>query len=63
MRDLPNVIYCTLTCQSSGNLGRHAKQYDFFYQLWTTGILLNILLGLPNHDFQNFPDEIYEFGS
>ena len=45
----PNVIYCTLTRQSSGNWGRHAKQHAFIYQLWTTGALLNILLGPLNH--------------
>ena len=59
----PNVTFCTLTCQSSGNWGRHAKQYAFLYQLWTTGALLNILLSPPNHDFQNSPDEIHELGS
>ena len=57
MRDLPNVTYYTLTCQSSGNWGRHAKQHAFLYQLWTTRVLLNILLRPPNHDSQNSSDE------
>ena len=35
----------------------------FFYQLWTTGALLNILLGYPNHNSQNSPDETHELGS
>ena len=60
MRGLPNVIYCTLTRQSLGNLGRHAKQHAFLYQFWTAGALLNILLGPPNHDFQNSPNETHE---
>ena len=30
IRGLPNVTYCTLTCQSSGNWGRHAKQHASF---------------------------------
>ena len=55
MRGLPNVIYCILTHQSSGNWGRHAKQHAFLYQLWTTGVLLNILFGPPNHNSQNSP--------
>ena len=59
----PNVTFCTLNHQSSGNWGRHAKQHAFLYQLWTIGVLLNILLGPPNHDSQNSPDETYEFGS
>ena len=59
----PNVAFCTLTCQSSGNWGRHVKQHAFLYQLWTTGALLNILLDPPNHDSQNSPDETYELGS
>ena len=59
----PNVTYCTLTCQSSGNWGRHAKQHAFLYQLWTTGALLNILLGPLNHDSQNSPDKTHELGS
>ena len=63
MRGLPNVTYCTLTRQSLGNWRRHAKQHDFLYQLWTTGVLLNILLSPPNHDFQNSPNEIHELGS
>ena len=63
MRGLPNVTYCTLTHQSSGNWGRHAKQHVFLYQLWTTGALLNILLGSPNHDSQNSPNETHELGS
>ena len=63
MRDLPNVIYRTLTRQSSGNWGRHAKQHAFLYQLWTIGALLNILLGPPNHDSQNSPNETHELGS
>ena len=62
IRDLPDATYCTMTYQSSGNWERHAKQHVFLYQLWTTGVLLNILLGLPNHDFQKSPDETYEFG-
>ena len=33
------------------------------YQIWTTGALLNILLGPPNHDSQNSPDETHELGS
>ena len=32
MRDLLNVTYCTLTSQSSGNWGKHAKQHAFIYQ-------------------------------
>ena len=63
MRGLPNVTYCILTRQSSGNWGRHAKQHAFLYQLWTTRALLNILLGLPNHDSQNSPNEIHELKS
>ena len=59
----PNVTFCILTRQSSGNWGRHAKQHAFLYQLWTTGALLNILLGPPNHDFQNSLDETHEIGS
>ena len=59
----PNVAFCTLTCQSSGNWGRHVKQHAFLYQLWTTGVLLNILLDPPNHDSQNSPDETHELGS
>ena len=59
----PNVTFCILTHQSSGNWGRHAKQHAFLYQLWTTGALLNILLGPPNHDFQNSLDETHEIGS
>ena len=59
----PNVAFCTLTCQSSGNWGRHVKQHAFLYQLWTTGVLLNILLGPPNHDSQNSPNETHELGS
>ena len=62
MRDLPNVTYCTLIGQSSRNWGRHAKQYTFIYQLWTTRVLLNILFGPPNHDSQNSPDETHELG-
>ena len=63
MRGLPNVTYCTLTCQSLGNWGRHAKQHAFLYQLWTTGVLLNILLDPSNHDSQNSPDKTHELGS
>ena len=63
MRGLPNVTYCTLTYQSLGNWGRHAMQHAYLYQLWTTGVLLNILLGPPNHDSQNSPDETHELGS
>ena len=63
MRGLPNVTYCTLTHQSSGNWGRHAKQHVFLYQLWTTRTLLNILLGHLNHDSQISPDETHEVGS
>ena len=59
----PNVTFCTLTRQSSGNCGRHAKQYAFLYQLWTTGALLNILLGPPNHDSQYSLDETHKLGS
>ena len=59
----PNVAFCTLTCQSSGNWGRHVKQHAFLYQFWTTGVLLNILLDPPNHDSQNSPDETHELGS
>ena len=51
----PNVTYCTLTRQSLGNWGRHAKQHAFLYQLWTTGTLLNILFGPPNHNSQISP--------
>ena len=57
-----NVTYCTLTRQNSGNWGRHAKQHVFLYQLWTTGALLNILLGPPNHDSHNSLDETHELG-
>ena len=63
MKGLPNVTYCTLTRQSSGNWGRHTKQHAFLYQLWTTGVLLNILFGLPNHDSQNSPAKAHELGS
>ena len=35
----------------------------FLYQLWTTGTLLNILLGPPNYNSQNSPNEIHEPGS
>ena len=63
MRDSPNIIYYTLTRQSSGNWGRHAKQHAFLHQLWTTGALLNILLGPPNHDSPNSPDETHELRS
>ena len=59
----PNVTFCTLTRQSSRNWGIHAKQHAFLYQLWTVGALLNILLGPPNHDSQNSPDETHELGS
>ena len=59
----PNVTFCTLTRQNSGNWGRHAKQHAFLYQLWTTGALLNILLGPPNHDSQNSLDKTHELGS
>ena len=34
----------------------------FFYQLWTTGALLNILLDPSNHDSQISPNEIHELG-
>ena len=63
MRGLPNVTHCTLTHQSSGNWGRHAKQHVFLYQLWTTEALLNILPSPPNHDSQNSSDETHELGS
>ena len=63
MRGLPNVTYCTLTHQSSRNWGRHAKEHIFLYQVWTIGVLLNILLDPPNHDSQNSPNETYELGS
>ena len=59
----PNVAYYILTRQSSGNWGRYAKQHAFLYQLWTTGALLNILLGPSNHDSQNSPNETHELGS
>ena len=59
MRGLPDATYCTLTRQSSGNLGKHAKQHVFLYQLWTIRALLNILLGPPNHDSQNSPNETH----
>ena len=36
---------------------------NMLYQLWTTGALLNILLGPPNHDSQNSPDKTHELGS
>ena len=58
-----NVAFCTLTCQSSGNWGRHVKQHALLYQLWIKGALLNILLDPPNHDSQNSPDETHELGS
>ena len=58
----PNVTFCTLTRQNSGNWGRHAKQHAFLYQLWTTRALLNILLSPPNHNSQNSPDETHELG-
>ena len=35
----------------------------FFYQLWTTGASLNILLDPSNHDSQISPNEIHELGS
>ena len=63
MRGLPNVTYCTLTRQSSGSWRRHAKQHAFLYQFWTTRVLLNILLGPPNHDSQNFSNETHKLGS
>ena len=63
MRGLPDATYCTLTRQSSGNLGKHAKQHVFLYQLWKARALLNTLLGPPNHDSQNFPNETHELGS
>ena len=63
MRGLSNVTYYTLTRQSSKHWGRHAKQLAFLYQLWTTGALLNILLGSPNYDSQNSLDETHELGS
>ena len=63
MRGLPNVTYCTLTRQSSGNWRRHAKQHALLYQLWTTGAFLNILFGPPNHDSQNSLDKTHELGS
>ena len=63
MRGLPNVTYCTLTRQSSGNWGTHTKQHAFLYQLWTIGVLLNILLDPPNHDSQISLDETHELGS
>ena len=63
MRGLPNVTYCTLTHQSSGNWRRHAKQHAFLYQLWTTGASLNILLDPLNHNSQNSPDKTHELGS
>ena len=63
MRGLPNVTYCTLTCRSLGNWGRHVKQHAFLYQLWITRVLLNILLGPPNHNSQNSPDETHDLGS
>ena len=62
MRGSPNVTY-TLTHQSSGNWGKHVKQHAFLYQFWITGVLLNILLGSPNHNSQNSPDETHELGS
>ena len=62
MRGLPNVTYCTLTYQSSGNWERHAKQHVFLYQVWTIRVLLNILLDPPNHNSQNSPNETYELG-
>ena len=34
-----------------------------FYQIWTTKGLLNILIGPPNHNSQNSPDETHELGS
>ena len=63
MRGLPNVTYCTLTRQSSGNWRRHVKQHAFLYLLWTIGVLLNILLGPSTHDSRNSPDEAHELGS
>ena len=57
------LTYCTLTRQSSGNWGRHAKQHVFLYQLWTTEALLNILPSPPNHDSQNSSNETHELGS
>ena len=62
IRSLPNVTYCTLICQSSGNWGRHAKQHAFIYQLWTTRALLNVFLDSPNYDSQNSSDETHELG-
>ena len=44
-------------------LGRHAKQHAFLYQLWTTGALLNILFSPPNHNSHNSTDETHELGS
>ena len=35
----------------------------FFYQPWTVGGLLYILLGPPNHDSESFPNETYKLGS
>ena len=59
----PNVTFCTLTRQSSGNWGRHAKQHALLYQLWIAEALLNIHFGLPNHNSQNSPDETHELRS
>ena len=63
MRGLLYVTYCTLICQSSGNWERHARQHIFLYKLWITKALLNILLGPPNHNSQNSPDETHKLGS
>ena len=62
MRGLPNVTYCTLTRLSLGNLGRHAKQQTFLYQIWITETLLNILLSPSNHNSQYSPNETHELG-
>ena len=59
----PNVIFYRLTCQNSRNWGRHAKQHAFLYQLWTTGVLLNIFINPLNHDSRNSSDETHELGS
>ena len=44
-------------------LGKTCQATCFLYQPWTTGALLNILLGPPNHDSQNSPDKTHELGS
>ena len=44
-------------------LGKTCQATCFPLSTWTTGALLNILLGPPNHLSQNSPDETHKLGS